>query len=129
MLEPCAVKAARTVLMGGKPERAYLSELETAIEKSVEEAYNVKKRGIFIGKVSTPGTKAKYKFLATKLFTVRFADDVIVLTKSRRMIEEAVRPCIVRFLKERGLWLSDGAPSNIRFMPAGSPQCEWTKSR
>ena len=31
MLEPCAVKVARTVLRGGKPERAYLSQLDTPV--------------------------------------------------------------------------------------------------
>ena len=31
MLEPCAVKVARTVLRGGKPGRAYLSQLDTLV--------------------------------------------------------------------------------------------------
>jgi hypothetical protein len=31
MLEPYAVKLARTVLRGGKPERAYLSQLDTLV--------------------------------------------------------------------------------------------------
>ena len=31
MLEPYAVKVARTVLRGGKPERAYLSQLDTLV--------------------------------------------------------------------------------------------------
>ncbi len=31
MLEPYAVKVARTVLRGGKPARAYLSQLDTLV--------------------------------------------------------------------------------------------------
>ena len=31
MLEPYAVKVASTVLRGGKPERAYLSQLDTLV--------------------------------------------------------------------------------------------------
>ena len=31
MFEPYAVKVARTVLRGGKPERAYLSRLDTPV--------------------------------------------------------------------------------------------------
>jgi RNA-directed DNA polymerase len=46
-------------------------------------------------------------FLSTNLFTVRFADDFIILARSRKMIEEVIRPSVDLFLKERGLWLSD----------------------
>ena len=35
MLEPYAVKAARTVLRGGKLERAYLSQLETQVVPTI----------------------------------------------------------------------------------------------
>lgn len=80
-----------------------LNGLENAIEKSVSDNYNVKQRGIYIGKLNNPTGKVKYGFLATNLFTVRFADDVVVLARSRRMIEEAIKPCIDKFLKDRGL--------------------------
>ena len=41
--------------------------------------------------------------MATGLHVVRFADDVVVLARSRRMIEEAIKPAVEEFLKERGL--------------------------
>lgn len=72
----------------------------------MQKKYDVKTKGIYIGKLPKRG-KVKYGFLATNLFTVRFADDVVVLARSKRMIEETVKPCIGLFLKERGLWLSD----------------------
>jgi RNA-directed DNA polymerase len=73
----------------------------------VKNKYDVKTKGIYIGKLQNPRGKVKYGFLATNVFTVRFADDVVVLARSKRMIEETVKPCIGSFLKERGLWLSD----------------------
>lgn len=80
-----------------------LNGLEEAIEKAVRTDYNVRQRGIYIGKVTTPDGVTKYKFLATNLTTVRFADDVVVLARSRRMIEKTIRPSVDEFLKERGL--------------------------
>lgn len=50
--------------------------------------------------------KTKYKFLSTQLATIRYADDFIVLARSRRMIEEVIRPAVENFLSERGLTLS-----------------------
>lgn len=67
----------------------------------------VKKRGIYIGKLSNPKGRTEYGYISTNLFTVRFADDFIILARSRRMIEEVIKPCVDSFLKERGLWLSD----------------------
>lgn len=84
-----------------------LNGLEGTIEKSVQDTYNVRKRGIYLGKLNQPRGKVTYGWLSTNLFTVRFADDIVVLARSKRMIEEAIRPGVDKFLKERGLWLSD----------------------
>lgn len=84
-----------------------LNGLEEVVERSLQQIYNVKKRGIYIGKLKHPKGKVKYGRLNTKLFVVRFADDVVILARSRRMIEEAIRPAVDKFLEERGLWLSD----------------------
>lgn len=85
-----------------------LNGLEAAIEQAIAEKYRVRKRGIYIGKnaKASDSDKTKYKFLSTQLATVRYADDFIVLARSRRMIEEAIRPAVEQFLTERGLTLS-----------------------
>nr|ATI20467.1 group II intron reverse transcriptase/maturase [Juglanconis juglandina] len=84
-----------------------LNGLEERVEKSIEQIYNVKKRGIYLGKLNHPRGKVTYGWLSTNLFVVRFADDVVILARSRRMIEEAIKPAVDEFLKERGLWLSE----------------------
>jgi len=89
-----------------------LNGLELSIEQAVQREYKVRKRGIYIGKVTIPGEesfylqRAKYEFLTTNLATIRFADEFIVLARSRRMIEETIRPHVERFLSERGITLS-----------------------
>jgi RNA-directed DNA polymerase len=84
-----------------------LNGLEARVEGTVQKTYNVKKRGIYIG--VSPNSKGNKmpRYLSTNLFTVRFADDFIILGRSLKMIEEVVKPCVEEFLKERGLWLSD----------------------
>nr|ATI20212.1 group II intron reverse transcriptase/maturase [Juglanconis oblonga]ATI20374.1 group II intron reverse transcriptase/maturase [Juglanconis oblonga] len=84
-----------------------LNGLEESVEKSIERIYNVKKRGIYLGKLNHQRGKVTYGWLSTNLFVVRFADDVVILARSRRMIEEAIKPAVDEFLKERGLWLSE----------------------
>lgn len=84
-----------------------LNGMEGAVEKAVQVAYNVKKRGIYIGKPSNQERKALWGYVSTNLFTVRFADDFIILARSKRMIEDVIKPCVESFLKERGLWLSE----------------------
>lgn len=84
-----------------------LNGLEEAVRVSIKRIYNVKKRGIYLGKLNHQRGKVAYGWLATGLHVVRFADDVVVLARSRRMIEEAIKPAVEEFLKERGLWLSE----------------------
>jgi RNA-directed DNA polymerase len=59
-------------------------------------------------KRKTDKEKKGYKWipLALQILTVRYADDFIVIGRSKRMIESCVRPAIEEFLKERGLTLS-----------------------
>jgi RNA-directed DNA polymerase len=42
-----------------------------------------------------------------KVYVARFADDFIISGSSRELLEEVVKPCIVQFLHERGLELSE----------------------
>lgn len=85
-----------------------LNGLEAAIKEAVAGKYKVRLRGIYIGKKTKAleTDKTKYKFLSTQLATIRYADDFIVLARSRRMIEEVIRPAVENFLSERGLTLS-----------------------
>lgn len=39
--------------------------------------------------------------------TIRYADDFVVITNSRRIIELKIKPAVVKFLKERGVSLSE----------------------
>lgn len=42
-----------------------------------------------------------------KVYVARFADDFIISGSSRELLEEVVKPCVVQFLHERGLELSE----------------------
>jgi RNA-directed DNA polymerase len=42
-----------------------------------------------------------------KVHLVRYADDFLITGTSRELLEEAVRPMVIRFLQERGLELSE----------------------
>lgn len=84
-----------------------LNGLEKEVEEAVNKDYQVGKRGIYIGKKTGKDGKQRYERVSTNLFTVRFADDVIILARSKRMIEETIKPCVSKFLAVRGLWLSD----------------------
>jgi len=37
---------------------------------------------------------------------VRYADDFVIIARSRRILEKHIRPAVILFLKERGLGLS-----------------------
>lgn len=80
-----------------------LNGLEEEVTRAVNEYYRVGKRGIYIGKVKGADGKTRYERVLTNLFTVRFADDVIILARSRRMIEQVIKPCVIKFLAIRGL--------------------------
>ncbi len=42
-----------------------------------------------------------------KLHIVRYADDFVITSNSREVLEQDIKPAVVRFLKERGLTLSE----------------------
>lgn len=42
--------------------------------------------------------------MSTKV--IRYADDFIIITRSRNIIDKYVKPSVIKFLEERGLWLS-----------------------
>ena len=84
-----------------------LNGLEEVVGNSIKQIYNIKKRGIYLGKLNHQRGRTKYGWLSTNLHVVRFADDVVILARSRRMIEEAIKPAMEEFLKERGLWMSE----------------------
>jgi RNA-directed DNA polymerase len=51
--------------------------------------------------------KAMKSFRKSKVNFVRYADDFIVTGDSKELLEQEVKPVIIRFLKERGLTLSE----------------------
>jgi group II intron reverse transcriptase/maturase len=82
-----------------------LNGLQEYIAEKVRKAYKGFKRDRFNVKRKVNG-KNKWTPLSLKLFTVRYADDFLVLGRSRRMIIFVVRPAVEEFLKVRGLTLS-----------------------
>jgi RNA-directed DNA polymerase len=80
-----------------------LNGLEKAVEREVKNKYNVKKRGIYIGVSENSRGNVGPRHLSTNLATIRYADDFVILARSKRMIEETIKPCVERFLSERGL--------------------------
>nr|AYE93198.1 hypothetical protein C0995_000021 [Termitomyces sp.] len=47
-----------------------------------------------------------YRRIALSTQLIRYADDFVVITRSRNILDKLVVPAINTFLKERGLWLS-----------------------
>jgi hypothetical protein len=80
-----------------------LNGLEKTIEEGVAKCYRVRKRGVYVGTTKDSQGKLMPLFLTPGLFVVRFADDFVILARSKRMIEEGVLPNLKAFLKERGL--------------------------
>lgn len=100
----------------GTPQRGIISPtlanftlngLESTVEEAVNKAYNVKKRGIYIGKMVNTKGNEMHGFISTNLSIVRFADDFVILARSKTMIKDVIKPCVEKFLDERALWLSD----------------------
>ena len=64
------------------------------LTKSVEQRMQVKLRD------------GSYKRIALSTQLIRYADDFIVITRSKNILDKFIVPAINTFLKERGLWLS-----------------------
>ncbi len=47
------------------------------------------------------------EYRKAKVYVTRYADDFIISGSSRELLKEVVKPCVVEFLHERGLELSD----------------------
>lgn len=82
-----------------------LNGLQEYIRQAVLNKYKGFSDGSFNVRYRKDG-KIKYNNLRLKIFTVRYADDFLVLGRSRKMIETAVVPAVQDFLRERGLNLS-----------------------
>lgn len=48
----------------------------------------------------------RYRRISLSTECIRYADDFIVITRSKNILDKFVTPAINQFLKERGLWLS-----------------------
>jgi len=82
-----------------------LNGLQERIRQAVISKYRGFQNTTFSIKYKQKG-KTKYKNQRLKIFTVRYADDFLVIGRSKRMIETAVIPAVEEFLSERGLKLS-----------------------
>ena len=89
-----------------------LNGLENAILNSIREKYRVIGSGIrgnqlkrYIPKIYEKG-EVKGQIIQLQLCIVRFVDIFLVITRSKRMIIECVKPAIEKFLKVRGLTLA-----------------------
>lgn len=78
-----------------------LNGLEKAVYDSILDLTKSKESGIVIK--LKDGTKTR---IASKLFVVRYADDFVVLARSKMILTTYVKPAIETFLETRGVTLS-----------------------
>ncbi len=78
-----------------------LNGLENTVEKSIHPVTTSKEQRKQIKLKDGSYTRLN---MATKV--VRYADDFIITTRSRNLIDKYIKPAVEAFLKERGLWLS-----------------------
>lgn len=48
----------------------------------------------------------KYRRINLSTECIRYADDFVVITRSKNILDKYITPKVNDFLKERGLWLS-----------------------
>jgi RNA-directed DNA polymerase len=101
----------KTDILSGTPEKGLISStlinmtingLEEVVMNSIKVLTKKNKEQTLYVK-NGDGT-SKRILLGVRYF--RYADDFIVIAKSKNIIISYIRPAIVEFLKERGLWLS-----------------------
>lgn len=76
-----------------------LNGLEGCVENSIKSLTKSKV-------TSVPKKGGGWKMINMYVKTVRYADDFIILARSRRIIDVYIRPAVTSFLEERGLTLS-----------------------
>jgi len=65
-------------------------------------------------RTSVNAKDGKYKTINMLVSIVRYADDFIILARSKYIITEYIRPAVIKFLEERGLTLS---PEKTKIFP------------
>lgn len=65
-------------------------------------------------RTSVKAKGGKYKTINMLVSIVRYADDFIILARSKHIITEYIKPAVIKFLKERGLNLS---PEKTKIFP------------
>nr|YP_009710025.1 hypothetical protein [Coleochaete scutata]QFU80130.1 hypothetical protein [Coleochaete scutata] len=89
-----------------------LDGLEKAVDDSLNRLTKNKERRIF--RKRKDGTKFK---IALKIKVVRFADDFIIIARSKHILKKYVLPTVKEFLLERGLTLSKTRIVNVQTDP------------
>jgi len=65
-------------------------------------------------RTSVKAKEGKYKTINMLVSIVRYADDFIILARSKHIITEYIKPAVIQFLEERGLTLS---PEKTKIFP------------
>ena len=93
-----------------------LNGLEDAVNKSIYPLTKSKEQRKQVK--LKDGEKRKISLSTT---CVRYADDFIVITRSKNILDKYVQPAIEAFLKERGLWLS---PQKTKLYQLANPEAQ-----
>lgn len=78
-----------------------LNGLEGTVKRSLSKLTESKDLRM---QVTTADGKKRRIALATQ--TIRYADDFVVITRSKNLVTKYIMPEVESFLRERGLWLS-----------------------
>jgi len=78
-----------------------LDGIEQAIEKSLDRITKNREKKLTIKR--RDGTKTSINL---RPIVCRFADDVVIIGRSKNILEKYIKPALILFLKERGLRLS-----------------------
>lgn len=58
--------------------------------------------------------------IALNTATIRYADDFVIITKSKNILTKYIQPAVDIFLKERGLWLSPHKTKTFKLTQKGA---------
>lgn len=82
-----------------------LNGLEKTVKESIQ-GITKNKEQIIIIKMKGKKDKLERVRLALPVHVIRYADDFIIITRSKNLLQKYISPLLDKFLKERGLWLS-----------------------
>lgn len=78
-----------------------LNGLEKVVKESIHPLTKSKEQ-----RMQIKGRDGIYRRINMSTECIRYADDFVVLTRSKNILDKYITPAVKEFLKERGLWLS-----------------------